>query len=60
MIRPLLEARAKKCEKFHCFGGYEKTRLFAFEIHGSLGYRRIVIFDLVILSRLKWLGISYF
>ena len=33
LIRPLLEARAKNVKNFVVFLGYEKTRLFAFEIY---------------------------
>ena len=33
LIRPLLEARAKNVKNLVDFLGYEKTRLFAFEIY---------------------------
>ena len=36
MIQQLLEARAKKCENLCWYLGYEKTRLFAFEIYWPL------------------------
>ena len=37
LIRPFLKARAKNVKNFVGFLGYEKTRLFAFEIYWPLG-----------------------